>query len=302
MKKLFTIILSAAIITACNTPKSVTVVPAQYTDNIRYCESVVFNADTLLVANFGSDELNPLNNQGKGYILQFADTSSKVLITPDGTLSAPKGMVIKDNRLYIADVGKIAIYNLANRSLAPQVIPFPENDLYVNDLEVDPETGILYATVTNTGNIYSLDVSNPDSVSAQELDFYTNIIGANGIVIRDGAMYIASYPADGVTTPDNVIYYIEDISQPHPTAFIERPGQYDGLALSDDGNQLYFSSWINGEVGVIDLATRNVRLLPLNITPSGPARIQLKNGVLYIPDLPSSRVITHRITEGEKES
>lgn len=302
MKKILTIALIATIISACNTPQSVTTIPGQYTDNIRFCESVVFNADTMLVANFGSDELDPLNNQGRGYILQFTDTTSSVLIAPDGTLSAPKGMVVKDNRLYIADVGKIVIYNLGDRSVAPQVIPFPENDLYVNDLEVDPETEILYATVTNTGNIYSLDVSNPDSVSVQELDFYTNIMGANGIAIRNEAMYIASYPADGVTTPDNVIYYIEDISQPHPTALIERPGQYDGLTLSDDGKQLYFTSWINGELGVIDLATRNVQLLPLDITPSGPARIQIKNGVLYIPDLPSSRVITHKIEEDEKES
>ena len=41
------------------------------TEGLRYCESVLAYDGGLLIANFGSDELNPLNSEGKGYILYY---------------------------------------------------------------------------------------------------------------------------------------------------------------------------------------------------------------------------------------
>lgn len=103
----------------------------------------------LLVGSFGSDEFNPLNTEGKGYILEFTDTVSRVLIPADGTLSAPKGLLVKDDYLFIADVGKMAVYNLAAPNEKPKIVPFPEGELFVNDMALHGNT--LYVTVTNTG-------------------------------------------------------------------------------------------------------------------------------------------------------
>ena len=129
----------------------------------------------------------------------------------------------------------------------------------------------------------------------QALTLYTNVPGANGIVLRDDVMYVASYPPDGVTTDKNVIYEIGDIRMPHPAPLTDRAGQYDGLALSGDGQRLYFTSWVNGEVGYWDFQNRSVQLLDLaDVELSGPARIALRDGVLYIPDLPASRIVIVR--------
>ena len=268
---------------------------APLTDNIRFCESVLTHGDTLLVASFGSEQLNPLNEEGKGYILLFEDTLSRKIIPADGSLSAPKGMLIKDNHLFVADVGKMMIFNLGDTTAAPQTVAFPTGELFINDLALDEPSQTLYITVTNTGNIYSLNVSDPAQASEAPLTFYTNVPGANGIVIDSGAMWIASYPADGVTVPENVIYYISDIASPRITPLIERPGQYDGLALSDDKAALYFTNWTGPEVGYVDLTTGEVEVLPIGDTLTGPARIQLKDNILYIPDLPGSQVIRYRL-------
>lgn len=58
-------------------------------------------------------------------MLEFTDTVSRVLIPSDGNLSAPKGMLVKDSCLLIADVGKLAVYDLRDTAAAPQIVRFP---------------------------------------------------------------------------------------------------------------------------------------------------------------------------------
>lgn len=264
---------------------------------LTFCESVLEKDGTLYVTNFGTSVLDPLNNSGQGYVVAIGADSVPVVITPaDGNLSAPKGTIIKDNYLIVADVNKLVIYNIAGATLPePKVIRFPAEDLFVNDMAFDDD--ILYVTVTNSGNIYSLDINNIQAADSLNtgLTLYTNIPGANGIVINDGTMYVASYPPDGNTTPNNVIYVLPTISNPQPQQLIDRPGQYDGLALSDDESRLYFTDWVGGRVGYVDLATKAVSLLDLPVSLMGPARICIEDGYLYIPDLPTSRVIKYQL-------
>jgi 56kDa selenium binding protein (SBP56). len=69
--------------------------------------------------------------------------------------------------------------------------------------------------------------------------------------------------------------------------------QYDGLALSEDGKYLYFSTWVNGNVGKIDIKDKKVENLILPIQLTGPADFSIHNGKLYIPDLPNSKVLVY---------
>ena len=152
-----------------------------------------------------------------------------VLIAADGNLSAPKGMFTKDNYLFICDVNKIMVYNLKALKETPQTIFFPEDDLFINDLAADGNT--LYASVTNSGKIYQIDITNPSNMSDITPIKWVDIIGPNGLIIDNGIMYVASYPADGTTTDANVIYQITDFANPVVEKFTILPGQYDGIAL-----------------------------------------------------------------------
>ena len=149
----------------------------------------------------------------------------------------------------------------------------------------------LYVTVTNTGSIYALNVARPSQLDTAGLKPYVTVPGANGIVIRGDTMYIASYPPDGVTTQDNVIYRIDNISTPVATKLFDRPGQYDGLALSGDGGRLYFTNWVDSEVGYYDLGTGKTELLTPGVGIEGPARLSTDGKKLYVPDLPGSKVV-----------
>ncbi len=290
MKKTLLVMTAAVLAMACG-DKNRTAEVVVLTDGISYPESVALNDTVLYVANFGSSRLDPLNDEGKGYILAFAgaDTVSRMLVPPSGILSAPKGMQVKNDNLYVADVNKLVIYDLENLDVAPGIINLPQGENYVNDLAFNGDD--LYITVTNSGNIYMMDVEDPDD----SLKVVANVPGANGIAFKGNTAYVASYPPDGNTSADNVIYVIEDVANPIPVKLSDRQGHYDGLAVAEDDNLLYFTNWVDGEVGCIDLSNNEVSMVDLGgVKLGGPARLIEADGVLYIPDLPNNRVVKVR--------
>lgn len=258
-------------------------------DGIRFCESTYPYKDGILIANFGTEQLNPLNEEGKGYILYYNGRSTEVLVPADGNLSAPKGMFMRDNYLFISDVNKIVVYNLASVGSEPYIVRMPEGNLFVNDLVAYGDK--LYVSVTNTDRIYRIDIS--DLSNPGKPEEWVTVPGPNGLMIADGVIYVASYPADGNTSEKNVLYRIDDFSNPSIEKFVDIPGQYDGIALSTDGNFIYFTNWVPAQVSKVNVRTGAISVVPLHLDKPliGPADITVKNHNVYIPDLPNSRVV-----------
>lgn len=256
---------------------------------IRYCESTYPYDDGLLIANFGTEQLNPLNTEGKGYIVLHKDGKNEVLIPADGHLSAPKGMLVRDGYLYVCDVNKVMVYNLADKAAEPRTIALPEGNLFANDLV--SEGDYLYVSVTNTDRIFRVDISRPGQPGQPQE--WLSVAGPNGLLLHEGSLYVASYPADGRTTDAHVVYRIADLKNPVAEKWMEVPGQYDGLAVASDGKALYVTNWTPAQVSRIDLNTRQLSPLDLKLPQAlvGPADITVTGGYLYIPDLPNSRVV-----------
>lgn len=263
------------------------------TEGIRFCESTYPYNGGILIANFGTEQLNPLNNENKGYILYYKNDEIKPFIPADGNLSAPKGMFEKDGYLYICDVNKLVVYNLKALDKTPQTVRFPTDDLFLNDLAASGNT--LYISVTNSGRIYTLDISNPSDITKSSLVKWLDITGPNGIIIDGNTMYIASYPADGNTTDANVIYKVSNLKKPTTEKFFNVASQYDGIALSADKKTLYISSWTPASVSAVDMKSKKQTTLPIGEGLAGPADMTLINGTLFIPDLPNSRVLIYPI-------
>lgn len=283
MKKVLT--LSLALLSATAFSQSVKI----ENEGIRFCESTYPYNNGILVANFGTEALNPLNTEGKGYILFVKDGKSEVVVPADGNLSAPKGMFLRDGYLYICDVNKVVVYNISKKGTKPVTIQFPEGNLFVNDLVADKN--YLYASVTNTDKIFRIDISNPAAPGKPQE--WATVAGPNGLLMIDGEMYVASYPADGVTKDVNVVYRIKNLSNPSPEKFIEVSGQYDGIALSKDRKSIYLTNWTPAQISRLNLSDKSLVPLKLNLQEPliGPADITVANGKIYIPDLPNSRVV-----------
>lgn len=262
-------------------------------EGLRFCEGSVPYRNTVLISNFGCENLDPLNDKAKGYIMAVdSEGVKKTFIKTDGSLSAPKGMSIANNKLYIADVAKIVIYDLNKLSAPAHTINLPKDEAFVNDIVTMGE--LVLASVTNTGNIYY--ISKDETVPPK---LFGNIPGANGLAIRDNIMVVASYNASGTPNEENVIYCVDLASKKMEASKLIpnlKPGQYDGIAFSEDGNTLYFTSWGDGKDAKPALYSYNmdgksaVRTIDIGAELMGPADICIKNGNLYLPDLPASKV------------
>lgn len=285
MKVLVNMMLWCAVSVVALAPKVETVIDK----GIRYCESTYPYEGGMLIANFGTEQLNPLNTEGKGYIVWYKKGNSQVLVPADGHLSAPKGMLVRDGYLYVCDVNKIVVYYLADKARKPVTIALPAGHLFVNDLVA--QGNYLYVSVTDAGKIFRIDISHPSRPGVPQE--WLSIAGPNGLLLNKGVLYVASYPADGNTTDTHVVYRIADMEKPVVRKLIEVPGQYDGLALSADGKALYVTNWTPAQLSRIDLATGTLTPMDIDLEQplAGPADISVKDGCIYIPDLPNSRVV-----------
>lgn len=266
--------------------------PQVVNEGLRYSESVCAYADTLLIANFGSDELNPLTTpDSAGYIMQMVDGEMSVFYPADGTMSAPKGMAVAGDYLYVADVRRVHVVNLRTRR--KYVLPLPSEDAFANHMAVVGD--MLLLSVTNNGHILALDLRDDGSPHMSGFQLLATIPGANGLCYSGGRLYVASYNPAGEPTEENVIYVIDDFDKPYNfTKFLSRPGMYDGLAVHN--GYLYFTDWTGPAVGKVSVAdSSEVKLLDIELEQplEGPAQIGFFDDKLVIPDLPNSRLVLY---------
>ncbi len=264
-----------------------------YSEGLKFCEGTTSYGDKILVTNFGTDEFAPLNSEGRGYVMAIEAGEISTFIPNDGLLSAPKGLYVAGDYLFVADLNKVVIYNLANSEEAATVIQFPEEDIFVNDIVAYNDKVLI--TVTNTGNVYSLP---SEGFSADSLVKVGNVAGANGITVQGDDIYIASYAVSREPSSENVIYQaslVGDSLEAKPL-FENLPyGLYDGIALSCDGKSLLISAWVSQTkdspaIWAISLESAEVTEVDLGVELLGPADITVVNGRLWIPELTSSKV------------
>ena len=261
-----------------------------FRDGIKFSESVYPYDGGLFISNFGSENMNPRDDENSGYIIYRKNGVNKKIV--EG-LHKPTGMEVKDNFLFICDETKLLVYNLKNLSEKPRVINFAADDKVVNALTSDGEN--LYISITNTGRIYKLDIRDPKNLKVPQL--WLEIPGANGITYGGGEIFIVSIPADYKTvTAKNVVYRVKNLKNPVAEKFFDVAGLYDGVALSDDLQTLYVSDWLTSSVTAIDIKSKKTRVI-YEEKGIGPADIAQNGGKIFIPELVGSRIIEIQVEE-----
>ena len=258
------------------------------TRNLQICYSVCPYQDGLLISNWGTDSINPLNQEGKGYIAFHKEGVTSILIPADGTLSAPKGMAVKDDYLFVADVNKVVVYNLNETSDQPQVISFPEGNDFVSDVAI--VGNVLLAAVTNTSSIYALDISNLAHIDVGSLAVYAVVPGATSLCVSDYHLFIGSSTTYGEPTEFNVIYMIDDLSNPVAQPITHRIGQYQDLALTSDGESLYFIDKNSDKLGRLEFATGAVDFIAVPMKWQSPSSLVWWHDQFVIADKSMSTI------------
>jgi len=207
-------------------------------------ESVLYDAadDVYLVSNINGGVTDKDNNgfisrvgpDGKVATLKWIEGGKQGV-----TLNAPKGMAIRGEVLYVADIGTVRMFDrktggpmgqidVKDAAFLNDLAAGSNGNLYLSDSGVKPTKKGLVSIGKDA--VYKIDAENKISklVSGKSLN------QPNGLLADEGGVWV-------VTLGGNELYRVTDEGKRGPTRTLPSGG-LDGLVKTRDGN-LLISSW-----------------------------------------------------------
>lgn len=275
--------------------------------NLGYVGGITADNDKFYISSWSSPKAGAKEGQGK--ILQL-DTGGRILsgdFLPQVLLHAPKGLFVRNSRLYIADIDSIKVVDLVNRQLLRAEcvdfrnevrtkisrvnngkLLFQGSELYpgLADLVAGGDSNIFFVAVMNSGNIYRIESHNKKRRLLASTPF------ANSLCYHRGTLY-----ANGFTTGNTTVKILNADSIFKVEAFPIQwttQGGLDALCIWQD--KLLFADWgaeylQNGQLqrsGVIlqaEISDGKVTRLPYAGEPkffAGPTAIIAQEHEIYL--------------------
>ncbi|MFA6571107.1 MAG: T9SS type A sorting domain-containing protein [Bacteroidota bacterium] len=147
-------------------------------------------------------------------------------------LSSPKGLMILDDVLYVADNLNLKAFNLTDKSLkfSVQIVNTP----FINDIAAD-SAGNIYLSHTSGDKIYKYNIQ---TQNIEQLAVKSQILKPNGLMYAQdkNSLYCVSFNHPGA------IYTINLDSLTVKTKIFTTRFYFDGIANDNSGN-IYVSCW-----------------------------------------------------------
>lgn len=147
-------------------------------------ESALFDAtnNRIIVSNIVG---NPGDADGSGYLSVLSTDGKTVTQHWTGGMDAPKGMAISGGKLYVADITKVRVVDLASGKLVASItVP---NAVFLNDMTSD-QSGKVYVTDMLADAIYRIDGDQPALFVKDAL-----LASPNGVFADGNRLIVASW-------------------------------------------------------------------------------------------------------------
>lgn len=256
-------------------------------DSFRTPESVLYDSvmDVYVVSNING---NPTGKDDNGFLSRVApDGRVLELKWVDGasdsvTLNAPKGMGIKGDTLFVADIDEVRLFDrTTGRTLGAWAV---RGATFLNDVSVGPD-GTVY--VSDTGLRPDFSRSNTDAVyrfgadgRAVPLARGTSLEQPNGLFAYERGVLVVAW--------SGAAYVLDSAGR---RTELQKPpqGQLDGVFMGPGGS-LYASSWADSSV--VALLAGDQQWQPLITGMDAPADIgfDTRRGRVLIPLFNANRV------------
>jgi sugar lactone lactonase YvrE len=269
------------------------------TSGLNVPESVRYDAelDVYFVSNVNG---NPSQKDNNGWIARVhADSTGVVTRLVEGgkrgvNLNAPKGMAIKGDTLFVADIDMLRMFNkrtgeyLGAVSLRDQAATFLNDvvsgpdGIYVTDtgIRFDAQGGMTHPGVNRVFKIVGTTVTSA-KLNADSL------MNPNGIAwdAKNARFLLAPFGGPSISAwkpGDSTL-----------TATATGPGGYDGIEVMDNGNVLV-SSWTDSTVYILHGGTHMMPLVK-NVAAPADIGVDTKRNLVAIPRFNDGKVEYWRI-------
>ncbi|HJQ18906.1 MAG TPA: hypothetical protein VJ867_01065 [Gemmatimonadaceae bacterium] len=263
------------------------------TAGLKVPESVKYDADldVYFISNING---NPSQKDNNGFIVKVrADSTGGAPITlvqggkGGVTLNAPKGIAIKGDTLYVADIDAVRMFNKRTGASLGSVDLRAQKATFLNDVAVGPDgiyvtdTGILFDAkggMSHPGVNRIFRIAGKTVTEAAKGD---SLGSPNGLTwdAANNRFVLAPFGANSVQTWAP--------GQAAPANMIAGPGQYDGVEIVPAG--ILVSSWADSAVHIIHGGTHMATLVS-NVSAPADIGVDSKRNVLAIPRFNDGKV------------
>ena len=239
-------------------------------------ESVCFDpvSRLLFVSNIGG---KPTDKDGNGFIARLTlDGSVNKMPWFGGGLNAPKGMGIYENTLFVADIDRVAAFDMQNMTNI-KFYDFPEAK-FLNDIAIDQQ-GAVYISDMKSTRIYRIYEDKTEIWLDDPI-----LTGPNGLYVEENQLLIGCNKIVSVGLEDKKV-----------TVWLDNTGNIDGLEGAGDGRYL-FSDW-QGSVYLVGTDKKIEKILDSSAAGINAADIEYIPSLklLLVPTFNDNRVMAYEL-------
>ena len=248
----------------------------QTTAEFKTPESVCYDhqRNILYISNIAG---GPSDKDNNGFITTLSSEGKILQLEWCKGLSAPKGMGITGNFLYVADIDEIVKIDIIRRKIVQH---FPiTGAIFLNDITVDNK-GNIYVSDMNDNSIYRIKNSTPELfVKSGQLN------QPNGLYANGSNLFVGL--RDRIISINLKSREIKD--------YILNTGGIDGIVPDDQGNYI-ISDWL-GNVHLVHPNNPKTKLLDTTAEKVNAADIEYIPSLklLLIPTFSDNRVIAYEL-------
>lgn len=227
----------------------------QVTNGFSMPESVTSDGTKYFISNQGQDFIN---KDGDGFISEIDNKGNIInlkFLPKDEVLNAPKGMCVVNDILYVADLDRVAGFDIKSKlKVFELIIP---NAIVLNDICIYNQTNII-VTETASGNIFRINIK------SKTFENIGNIPASNGVSYNDKTKQLIVC-TNGKNYGEGSIYLKNGNSEFIKLKNIPN-GFFDGIEWLDDDN-LLISDWVTfpvkdfGKLWIYNLKSQQAELL-----------------------------------------
>jgi len=269
------------------------------TAGMKVPESVKYDSelDVYYVSNING---NPSQKDNNGFIARVrADSTGVMTLLVEGgkkgvTLNAPKGMALRGDTLFVADIDALRMFNRRTGASLGTVDLRAQKATFLNDVAVGPDgvyitdTGIAFDAkggMTHPGVNRIFKVVGKTVTEAAKGDSLAN---PNGITWDAAKSRFILAPFGG----SNVQTWTP--GRASPANLISGPGQYDGVEVLSASGYILVSSWADSAVHIIHDDTHMAPLVK-NVSAPADIGVDTKRNLVAVPRFNDGKVEYYKI-------